>query len=203
MKKILTLVLWMVCVERSSAQDALSVLLAQHLNDSLMLERIDQFRKGGYAKSFDCGTRTREEFIAKAKTYLGTPYQYGGTTTQGMDCSGLIFRTFRDLGLQAPHGAQALARFGQIVLDRDELMPGDVIFFSRTYPTSKLVTHAAFVIEDGQMIHASTSKGVQIVPMDDPYYWNEHYLFGTRIFGVIPEVPIPKDADTPVRLNED
>ncbi|WP_158584085.1 C40 family peptidase [Reichenbachiella sp. MSK19-1] len=188
MRNILILVFLLGCFQIGTAQDAMSVLIAQNLTDSVVLGRIDQFRKGGYEKPFDCGTHTREEFIATAKNYLGTPYQYGGTTADGMDCSGLIFRTFRDLGLSAPHGAQALARFGEIILDKSELLPGDVIFFTQTYSTRKLVTHAAFVLADGQMIHASTSKGVQMIPIDDPYYWNAHYLFGTRIFGVVPDL---------------
>ncbi|UXX78666.1 C40 family peptidase [Reichenbachiella carrageenanivorans] len=191
MKKTMVFVFVMSCFQPMVAQDAMTMLIMQNQNDSTILHRIEQFRKGGYEKALDYGTHTREEFIATAKTYLGTPYQYGGTTTKGMDCSGLIFRTFRDLGLKAPHGAQALARYGEIMLDKGELLPGDVIFFTNTYPTNKLVTHAAFVVAGGLMIHASTSKGVQITPIDDPYYWNEHYLFGTRIFAPALDIPVP------------
>ncbi|UXP31148.1 C40 family peptidase [Reichenbachiella agarivorans] len=182
MRNILILVFLLGCFQIGMAQDALSVLIAQNLTDTTMLRRIEQFKLGGYEKKFDCGSQTRDEFISTAKTYLGTPYRFGGTTDQGMDCSGLIYRTMKDLGLTAPHGAQDLARFGQIILDKKELKPGDVIFFTQTYPTNKLVTHAAFVVEDDHMVHSSTSRGVQMIPIDDPYYWNEHYLFGTRIF---------------------
>ena len=182
MKNILVIALYLVCLQNVSAQDAMSILVAQHLSDTTTLRRIDQFMVDGYERSFDYGEQTRETLISTVKTYLGAPYVFGGISKQGIDCSGLIYRTMCDLGLHAPHGSQELARFGQIILDKDDLKPGDLIFFTNTYNTSKLVTHAAFVIEDNQMIHASTSQGVQIIPIDDPYYWNEHYIFGTRIF---------------------
>lgn len=182
MKKLLIFLFATVCISPLWAQDAMSVIQTKYADDSLMLKKIEQFKKGGYGWSFDCGEHVREELIETAEAYLGTPYQYGGTTSKGLDCSGLIFRTFTDLGLRAPHGAQALARYGQIILDKRELRPGDVIFFTNTYHTHKLVTHAAFVLDEGLMIHASTSKGVQIIPIDEPYYWNAHYLFAARLF---------------------
>ncbi len=190
MKNVLIIVFFIFNLQKATAQDAMSVLTAQYANDSIMLSKIDQFVLGGYERSFHCGSHNKEIFIETLKTYLGTPYKFGGISSQGIDCSGLIYRVISDLGLTAPHGSQELARFGKIVLDKDALQPGDVIFFTKTYNTSKLITHAAFVIEDNQMIHATRSRGVQIVPIDDPYYWNKHYLFGTRIFDSIPNTSV-------------
>jgi rare lipoprotein A (peptidoglycan hydrolase) len=175
------LLLFCVFLVKLSAQDAISILKERHSNDSITLARLEQFIAGGYEQFFDYGQHTGDVFISTAKSYLGTPYKFGGTSKEGLDCSGLIYMTIGDLGLQAPHSAHELARFGQIIVNKNDLVPGDMIFFTKTYNTSKLVTHAAFVIEDNQMLHA-TSKGVRISPLDDPYYWNKYFLFGTRIF---------------------
>lgn len=116
-----------------------------------------------------------------------------------------------DLGLHAPHNANELARYGTIILDKNELRPGDMIFYSRTYNTPRLVSHVGFVIEGDRMLHASNS-GVNITSIHNPYYYDKYYLFGTRIFEeeeVIPDppaiaaAPVAKSPATPkVDINQ-
>jgi len=62
-------------------------------------------------------------------------------------------------------------------VSRDRLKPGDLLFFS-TY--AKGPSHVGIYIGDGKMIHASTSKGIIISSIDEPY-WKKRFLFARRI----------------------
>lgn len=123
---------------------------------------------------------TPEMIIGTALTYLGVPHCMGGTTAKCMDCSGLVFRVFATHGIIMPHSSEEQARYGKIIQDRAMLMPGDIVFFIRTYSTSRVITHSGICLGDGTFIHTSSSQGVTVTSLDDPY-WSERYLFGTRI----------------------
>ncbi len=183
------------CVSVSFAQEALDQLLLKYRTDADMTRRLRKFKSEGAEKSFDVSLYQPKDFIAAARSYLGIPYKYGGQSRTGIDCSGLIVQTMEDLGLYAPHNANELAKYGRIILDKNELKPGDMIFFSRTYNTPRLVSHVGFVIEGDQMLHASNS-GVNITSIHNPYYYDKHYLFGTRIF----EEEVVVEPDLPVAV---
>lgn len=123
-----------------------------------------------------------EKVLAEARTYMGTPYKYGGTTRTGMDCSGLVVISFRAAGIELPRTSREQSQKGKPV-DKAQIRPGDLVFFSRSY--NKEVGHAGIVVESGpnqaKFIHASTSKGVRI---DDLYgeYWSKLFLMARRIF---------------------
>ena len=104
----------------------------------------------------------------------------GGTTVKCMDCSGLVFRVFATHGIIMPHSSEEQARYGKIITQKDLLKPGDLVFFIRTYSTSRVITHSGICLGDGTFIHTSGSQGVTVTSLDDPY-WKERYLFGTRI----------------------
>lgn len=188
---ILTLLLFYVSV--SFAQEALDQLLVKYAKDADMTRRLRKFKAEGAEKYLDVFALQPEDFITTARAYLGIPYKFGGQSEAGMDCSGLIVQTMQDLGLRTPHNANELAKYGKIILDKNELRPGDLIFFTRTYNTPRLISHVGFVVEDDQMLHASNS-GVNITSIHNPYYYDKHYLFGTRIFEEqeldVPEVSI-------------
>ncbi len=63
----------------------------------------------------------------------------------------------------------------------DELIKGDLVFFIRTYKTNRLITHSGIYIGNNKFIHTSTSNGVTITSLNDPW-WKEKFIFGTRVF---------------------
>lgn len=63
------------------------------------------------------------------RQWYGTPYRYGGLDRGGVDCSGFVYRTFRDrFDMQLPRSTEEQTSLGTKV-SRDELMPGDLVFF--------------------------------------------------------------------------
>ncbi|MCW2726123.1 MAG: Lytic transglycosylase, catalytic [Frankiales bacterium] len=68
--------------------------------------------------------------VADAKRYLGVPYVWGGTDpASGLDCSGLVQRVFKDLGIDVPRVADDQARAGQPVASLADARPGDLVAF--------------------------------------------------------------------------
>ncbi|MFW5700821.1 MAG: C40 family peptidase [Cyclobacteriaceae bacterium] len=101
--------------------------------------------------------------IETARSYIGTPYKWGGTTRTGMDCSGLLYNSFMVVGMAIPRTSRDQAKFGKLVSFYD-LQPGDLVFFSGKKGSRK-VTHVGMVTEvkdkhNVQFIHASSSLGV-------------------------------------------
>ncbi len=66
--------------------------------------------------------------VRTARQFLDTPYRWGGLTSEGIDCSGLVWTSYRVHGLVLPRDSDQQRRVGRSV-DRDELRPGDLLFF--------------------------------------------------------------------------
>lgn len=99
--------------------------------------------------------------------YKGTPYEYGGTSGSGFDCSGFILTAYREgLGKQLPRTTAQMLTHGDVV-HPGEIQPGDVVFFR----IGGKEQHAGIYMGGDRFIHASTSAGV-IQSSISGYYWN-------------------------------
>ncbi|WP_439133813.1 NlpC/P60 family protein [Pseudomaricurvus sp.] len=108
--------------------------------------------------------------------WKGTGYAMGGLSRRGVDCSGLVYLTYRDqFGLRLPRSTKDQAIVGEKV-KRSQLRSGDLVFFK----TGFKVRHVGIYIEDGKFFHASTSRGVMISRLDD-YYWKDKYWHSRRV----------------------
>lgn len=137
--------------------------------------RANRPRKNYRTSKTETTSQKAEKIVDYAKDYLGTRYQYGGTTKGGMDCSGLIYTAFFNAGqIKLPRTTHAMAKKGQ-QLAMKNVEVGDLLFF-RTNKTGSKINHAGLVvnIKAGQIkfIHASTSNGVMISSMDEAYWQN-------------------------------
>lgn len=117
-----------------------------------------------------------------SKTYLGTPYKYGGMTPSGMDCSGLLQLSFIRYGIELPRTAKEMSKFGdKVKLKQVEV--GDLVFF-RTSKSSRRINHVGLVVNRTNktidFIHASTSQGVMISSINNPY-WKKNYIKSRRV----------------------
>lgn len=130
-----------------------------------------------------------DDIIAFAKTFLGTPYRYAGSTPSGFDCSGFINYVFGNFGFELTHSSYGLAEFGQTVKLSD-IRPGDLMFFKGSNVNSTRVGHVAMVIEvtpDAiKFIHSSTSRGVVIDNFKTSKYFIARFLKAKRLdYGVV------------------
>ena len=111
--------------------------------------------------------------VTRARSYINTPYKYGGTTTLGMDCSGLLMRSFEAIDTYIPRTAKEQSKLGNKVTI-SELKEGDLVFF-KTMKKKGRVTHAGLVTDARKkerimFIHASSSRGVIEANLMSDYY---------------------------------
>jgi hypothetical protein len=110
----------------------------------------------------------RGELVKTAKSYIGTPYRWGGTTSSGFDCSGLTMVTYRVNGLNLPRVSRSQYNAGSYV-SKSSLRPGDLVFFATG--GGRRVSHVGIYIGSGEFIHApSRGKTVRIDKLSNSYY---------------------------------
>ena len=103
-------------------------------------------------------------------------YRLGGSTKKGIDCSGFVQRTFREqFGLELPRSTYEQQEMGKSV-SRSNLRTGDLVLF-RAGSTGR---HVGIYIGNNQFVHASTSSGVIISSMNEPY-WKKRYNEARRV----------------------
>jgi cell wall-associated NlpC family hydrolase len=143
--------------------------------------KLEDFMDAGYEKVINTHNTNASEIIKTAQKYLGVPHCMGGTTMKCMDCSGLLVTVFANYNIQLPHNSEEQARYGKIIAGKDELIKGDLVFFIRTYKTNRFITHSGIYVGNNKFIHTSTSNGVTITSLNDPW-WKDKFIFGTRVF---------------------
>lgn len=118
-----------------------------------------------------------EKIVSTAKQYIGIPYRYGGTTTAGFDCSGFTSFVYRKFGIHLPRTSASQYNVGTSI-HKNDLKPGDLVFFTTT---SKQISHVGIYIGNNQFISATTSKGIKVDSLNDPYYWGSRYVGAKRV----------------------
>lgn len=121
--------------------------------------------------------KVEDVLISNAKTHLGSPYLFGGTSHEGFDCSGFSQVVFEQTGIEIPRTTGEQYKIGAEVKKKD-LQKGDIVFFETV---NKGPSHLGIYIGDNKFIHSSSSKGVAISNLDDPYYWGSRYLGARRV----------------------
>ena len=114
------------------------------------------------------------------KGYLGVPYKWGGTTRAGMDCSAFARAVFRKTyGIELPRTTKQIYRLGRPVSRRQDLKPGDLVFFRNT-SSGPGVSHVGIYLSKGHFAHIGVSTGATITPLDHPYF-HRRYVGARRV----------------------
>lgn len=115
----------------------------------------------------------KESLLDVYKVWRGTPYRLGGNSRSGIDCSAFVQVTFHDaLRMSLPRTTAQQVKVGT-QLEYSQAQIGDLAFFK----TSPGVRHVGVYVGNRQFMHASTSKGVIISRLDNPYWASKFWHF--------------------------
>lgn len=124
------------------------------------------------------------ELLDFARQYIGTKYRSAGKKPGGFDCSGFTSYVFGEFGIKLNSSSASQYTQGTEV-ERSQIRPGDLVFFTGRNAASKKVGHVGIITEvqdDGEtfwFIHAAVAKGVTIDRFPDDYYYVKR-LMGFR-----------------------
>jgi cell wall-associated NlpC family hydrolase len=125
--------------------------------------------------------------VDRALSWIGVRYRFGGQDEKkGFDCAGLVRRAFasvRDL----PRTAASQFREGFLV-SRDELKPGDLVFFKNTYKRG--ISHVGIYVGDGRFVHAASSRRAVVVDKLDAEYYSSRFAGGRRVVKDVLPAPV-------------
>ncbi len=120
--------------------------------------------------------------IDSALKFSGVPYQFGGTTRNGMDCSGLLYASFLEHDVALPRSSYEMADEGKRVR-LNEVMKGDLLFFKTSTKGAK-INHVGLVVDvdggDIKFIHSTSSRGVIVSSLREGF-WNYAFVKATRV----------------------
>ncbi|MCH9660549.1 MAG: C40 family peptidase [Bacteroidetes bacterium] len=112
--------------------------------------------------------------VQHARAFEGTRYKYGGTDKRGMDCSGLIYVSYKSENIALPRVSRDMATKG-IKIQLKETRKGDLVFF-QTNKNKKVINHVGLVVAskkgDIKFIHSTSSKGVIVSSLEERYWKN-------------------------------
>jgi probable lipoprotein NlpC len=135
-------------------------------------------RRGGGLPSLRLFSKESSDLIETAENYLGTPYRYGGSDEDGMDCSGMVWRVVRDAwDKELPRNSAEMSKLGMPV-SRGELEAGDLVFFATG--GGRNISHVGIYGGDGRFIHSSTTQGVEWNTLEEGY-WRRHLVCARRV----------------------
>lgn len=124
---------------------------------------------------FISGAQARQ-IVSTARSFMGVPYVFGGTTPKGFDCSGLVQYVFKVHGVSIPRLADEQYNLGKAA-KVSQLSVGDLVFFT-TYTAG--VSHCGIYVGDRMFLHASSSKGVRIDSLDNEY-WKPRFVGARKV----------------------
>tara|TARA_B110000003_G_scaffold59917_1_gene60011 strand:- start:2935 stop:3510 length:576 start_codon:yes stop_codon:yes gene_type:complete len=160
------------------------ILIKKLKNDEDLILKYKNFMaEGEINKKIKFKTEIIQSVIDTAKSYIGTPNKIGGVSRDSIDASGLVYMSIKkNSDKKFPRIGQDMARFGKLIYETEKLKKGDLVFFFDTYEIDRIITSTGIYLGDNKFIHSSSSHGVTISEINDPYYWKDKFFFGTRVF---------------------
>lgn len=132
--------------------------------------------------------QARRKIIETAKTFLGVPYLWAGTSIKGVDCSGFSKTVYFLNGYMLLRNASQQYKTGEPVdvsQGLDNLQPADLVFFGReaTEEKPERISHVAIYLGDGKIIHSSMLVRINSLIEGEPDYYSRKPIRACRIIG--------------------
>ena len=115
--------------------------------------------------------------LSTALALRGIPYKNGGSDMSGFDCSGFVQYVFWQHGLPLPREVREQYRVGEKI-DRDDVQPGDLVFFETV---SDGASHVGIALGNHEFVHAPSSRGAVRVERYTSSYWDERWVGARRV----------------------
>ena len=113
--------------------------------------------------------------------WLGVPHRMGGLTKRGVDCSGFVTIIYREVyGKQLARSAADMLKHDCKRVRRGKLREGDLVFFRTGRGRKREPNHVGIYLKNGRFIHTSTSRGVMVSSLSEPYY-ERTWICGGRV----------------------
>jgi cell wall-associated NlpC family hydrolase len=134
------------------------------------------------AHEYSSAFKQRKHLTKRGKSAVGSPYSYGGSSRRGFDCSGFTRWTYGGHGQALPHSSSQQFKLARKdgykrIWKRKRLKRGDLVFHKTT---SARVGHAGIYIGRGKFVSSTSSQGVRVRSLYDPYYWGKRWVAGVR-----------------------
>lgn len=128
-------------------------------------------------------TDAQEKLMKEIQSWIGTPYRPGGKDRNGVDCSALVMEVYRNTtGIKLPRNSREQRDYCTEIPDTAALQAGDLVFFTSN-SSSGQIAHVGMYVGNGNIIHASSSRGVIRSHLTQQYY-TTHYHSSGRVPGL-------------------
>ena len=171
-------------IHESQHKQLLATSRTSAIDKSVIEEYFRQELEGGGANKLSENEQLVIDLLDEAKSHLGKGYRSGGKGPNVFDCSGFAGYVYRQFGFDM--GASSRDQFTQgITVEKDDLKPGDLVFFTGRNSNSGRIGHVGIVVEANNdkgmftFIHASTSGGIKYD--SNIGYYGKRYVGAKRI----------------------
>jgi cell wall-associated NlpC family hydrolase len=190
MKKIIFILV--LFISFSSCKSSKRSKRSSNSSSKIITKKSQEYEKGrvvisseekNYTPRTTNSRRTKaDNIIEYAESFEGVRYKWGGTTKAGMDCSGLIYESFRAYDVNLPRISRDMAKRGDKINLKD-VHKGDLLFF-KTGNRRNAINHVGLIVSiennDIEFIHATSSKGVMTSWINETY-WHKAFYEARRI----------------------
>lgn len=119
---------------------------------------------------------TTLRLLTEADSWIGTPYRWGGNDRNGVDCSGFVLQVYlKSLEISLPRNSEKQMQYC-LKIKKEDMVPGDLVFF--TVRGGSRVGHVGIFIGNNNFVHSSSSKGVTVTSLDNPYFVKNFFSCG-------------------------
>jgi lipoprotein Spr len=127
------------------------------------------------AYGYSIRNKTLYEFI---KEWEGTPHRMGGNSQNGVDCSGLVCALYTEVYQTSFTNRSARDIYTEVeVIEKEALQEGDLVFFKIR---GRHIDHIGVYLNDGRFVHTSSSRGVMVSSLEEPYFKKCFFAAGRK-----------------------